>query len=258
MINGKRVIVVMPAFRAAKTLEMTWRNLPHNIVDHVLLVDDASPDDTVMVAHRLGIDVRVHAQNLGYGANQKTCYHEALAALAAQADIVVMVHPDYQYEPRLVTAMAAMIESGVYDAVIGSRILGGGALTGGMPVWKYIANRALTAFQNLLLGAKLSEYHTGYRAFSRTLLESTQWRDNSNDFVFDNEMLAQIILGNFALGEISVPTKYFDDASSINFAASVRYGFGVLRVSIQGALHRLGLITIKSFERGLPPLKVDP
>jgi glycosyltransferase involved in cell wall biosynthesis len=238
MINGKRVIVVMPAYRAAKTIEMTWRALPHDIVDRVLLVDDASTDETVAVAKRLGIEVRVHAKNMGYGANQKTCYNEALTT---DADIIVMVHPDYQYEPRLVTAMAAMIEPGVYDAVIGSRILGGGALKGGMPIWKYLANRALTAFENLMIGAKLSEYHTGYRAYSRALLDQTRWRDNSNDFVFDNEMLAQIILGGFQLGEISVPTKYFDEASSIGFARSVRYGLGVLRVSITGAMHRLGI-----------------
>ncbi|MCI0594527.1 glycosyltransferase family 2 protein [Chromohalobacter sp.] len=238
MINGKKVIVVMPAFRAAKTVEMTWDALPHAIVDYVLLVDDASNDGTARVARSLGINVRVHEENRGYGANQKTCYD---AALATDADIVVMVHPDYQYEPRLVTAMAAMIESGVYDAVLGSRILGGQALAGGMPVWKYVANRALTLFENLMLGAKLSEYHTGYRAFSRTLLERSRWRECSNDFVFDNEMLAQIILGEFRLGEISVPTKYFDDASSINFARSVRYGFGVLRVSVAGLLWRVGI-----------------
>lgn len=250
MINGKRVIVVMPAYRAAKTIEMTWHALPHQIVDRVLLVDDASTDETVAVAKRLGIEVRVHAKNMGYGANQKTCYNEALAT---DADIIVMVHPDYQYEPRLVTAMAAMIESGVYDAVIGSRVLGGGALKGGMPLWKYIANRVLTAFENLMLGAKLSEYHTGYRAYSRALLEQTKWAQNSNDFVFDNEMLAQIILGGFQLGEISVPTKYFDDASSISFARSVGYGLGVLRVSATGTLHRFG---IRQHEKYLPKAAV--
>jgi glycosyltransferase involved in cell wall biosynthesis len=250
MINGKRVIVVMPAYRAARTIEMTWRALPHNIVDRVLLVDDASTDETVDVAQRLGIEVHVHPKNMGYGANQKTCYNEALAT---DADIIVMVHPDYQYEPRLVTAMAAMIESGVYDAVIGSRILGSGALKGGMPLWKYVANRALTAFENLALGAKLSEYHTGYRAYSRALLEQTRWAENSNDFVFDNEMLAQIILGGFQLGEISVPTKYFDEASSIGFARSVRYGLGVLRVSVAGALHRFG---IRQHEKYLPKAAV--
>ena len=225
---------------------MTWGALPHTIVDRVLLVDDGSTDETVEVAQRLGIEVRVHQKNMGYGANQKTCYNEALAT---DADIIVMVHPDYQYEPRLVTAMAAMIESGVYDAVIGSRILGGGALKGGMPIWKYVANRVLTAFENLALGAKLSEYHTGYRAYSRALLEQTRWAENSNDFVFDNEMLAQIILGGFQLGEISVPTKYFEEASSIGFARSVRYGLGVLRVSAMGALHRFGM---RQHEKYLP------
>jgi glycosyltransferase involved in cell wall biosynthesis len=244
VINGRKVIVVMPAYRAAKTIELTWHALPHAVVDRVLLVDDASTDETVAVAKRLGIEVHVHAENLGYGANQKTCYTRALAT---EADIIVMVHPDYQYEPRLVTAMAAMIESDVYDAVIGSRILGGGALAGGMPIWKYVANRVLTAFQNVLLGAKLSEYHTGYRAYSRALLTKTRWADNSDDFVFDNEMLAQIILGEFRLGEISVPTKYFDDASSISFARSVRYGIGVLCVSVMGFLHRMGLWRRQSF-----------
>jgi glycosyltransferase involved in cell wall biosynthesis len=238
MINGKKVMVVMPAYKAAKTIEQTWNALPHDVVDYGLLVDDASPDDTVAVAKSLGIDVRVHPKNRGYGGNQKTCYTEALKT---DADIVVMVHPDYQYEPRLVTAMAAMIESGVYDAVIGSRILGGKARAGGMPLWKYIANRALTAFQNIMLGAKLSEYHTGYRAFSRKLLEELPWQACSDDFVFDNEMLGQILLRDYDVGEISVPTKYFDDASSINFSRSMTYGFGVLRVSIAGRLRKWGL-----------------
>lgn len=238
MINGQRVVVVMPAYRAARTVEATCRALPMDVIDRVLLVDDASRDDTVAVARGLGIEVHVHAHNRGYGGNQKTCYTQALAA---GADIVVMVHPDYQYEPRLVTAMAGMIASGVYDAVIGSRILGGGALRGGMPLWKYVANRALTAFQNLLLGAKLSEYHTGYRAYSRALLEHTRWDENSDDFVFDNQILAQVILGGWRVGEISVPTKYFDEASSINFARSVTYGLGVLRVSLTGLAWRLGL-----------------
>lgn len=238
MINGQRVVVVMPAYRAARTVEATYRALPMEVIDRVLLVDDASRDDTVAVARRLGIEVHVHAHNRGYGGNQKTCYTQALAA---GADIVVMVHPDYQYEPRLVTAMAGMIASGVYDAVIGSRILGGGALRGGMPLWKYVANRALTAFQNLLLGAKLSEYHTGYRAYSRQLLTGTRWDENSDDFVFDNQILAQVILGGWRVGEISVPTKYFDEASSINFARSVTYGLGVLRVSLTGLAWRLGL-----------------
>lgn len=238
MLNSKKVMVVMPAFRAGRTLEITWRTLPHDIVDHVLVVDDASDDDTVSIARELGIPVKLHASNLGYGANQKTCY---TAALEQGADIVVMLHPDYQYEPRLVTAMAAMIESGVYDMVIGSRILGGGALKGGMPLWKYMANRALTAFENLLLGAKLSEYHTGYRAYSHTLLRSLPWQQNSDDFVFDNELLVQAIVAGFHVGEISVPTKYFADASSINFPRSVRYGFGVLGTSVLGFLARLGI-----------------
>lgn len=238
MLNNKKIMVVMPAFRAGKTLEITWSRLPHDIVDHILVVDDASDDDTISIAQKLGIPLKLHASNLGYGANQKTCYSEAIKK---GADIIVMVHPDYQYEPRLVTAMAAMIESGVYDMVIGSRILGGGALRGGMPVWKYIANRVLTAVENLLLGAKLSEYHTGYRAYSLKLLQSLPWQQNSDDFVFDNELLAQAIVNNFAVGEISVPTKYFAEASSINFSRSVRYGFGVLGISALGFLARFGI-----------------
>lgn len=237
-------MVVMPAFRAAKTIEDTWRDLPHDIVDKVLLVDDASHDDTAKIAKGLGMDVVIHDVNRGYGANQKTCYDEALAD---GADIIVMVHPDYQYEPRLVTAMAAMIESEVYDIVLGSRITGGGALRGGMPLWKYAANRFLTAFQNLLLGAKLSEYHTGYRAYSRTVLERLNWRNNSDDFVFDNQFLVQGIIAGFRMGEISVPTKYFDDASSINFKRSVQYGLGVLSTSLVGLLKRLGLYNSSLF-----------
>jgi len=238
MLHGKRLMVVMPAFRAAKTVEATWRGLPHDIVDKVLLVDDASHDETAQIARGLGIDVLLHQTNQGYGANQKTCYE---AALKDGADIVVMVHPDYQYEPRLVTAMAAMIESEVYDIVLGSRITGGGALRGGMPLWKYIANRILTAFQNLLLGAKLSEYHSGYRAYTREVLQQLNWRENSNDFVFDNQFLVQGIIAGFRMGEISVPTKYFEEASSINFKRSVRYGVGVLTTSVIGFLKRLGL-----------------
>jgi glycosyltransferase involved in cell wall biosynthesis len=238
MLHGKRLMVVMPAFRAAQTIEATWRGLPHDIVDKVLLVDDASQDDTEQIARRLGMDVLVHETNRGYGANQKTCYQ---AALADGADIIVMVHPDYQYEPRLATAMAAMVESEVYDIVLGSRITGGGALRGGMPWWKYMANRLLTAFQNLLLGAKLSEYHTGYRAYSRAVLERLNWQNNSDDFVFDNQFLVQGIAAGFRMGEISVPTKYFDEASSINFKRSVKYGLGVLTTSVKGFLHRIGV-----------------
>ncbi len=238
VLNGKRLMVVMPAFRAARTLEATFRGLPHEIVDKVLLVDDASHDETAEIARGLGIDVSLHDTNRGYGANQKTCYE---AALKDGADIIVMVHPDYQYEPRLATAMAAMIESEVYDIVLGSRITGGGALRGGMPLWKYIANRLLTAFQNLLLGAKLSEYHTGYRAYSRQVLEKLNWQNNSDDFVFDNQFLVQGIVAGFRMGEISVPTKYFDGASSINFKRSVQYGLGVLSTSVIGLLKRTGV-----------------
>jgi glycosyltransferase involved in cell wall biosynthesis len=248
MLHGKRIVVVMPAYLAGRTLEATWRDLPHEIVDEVIVVDDASDDDTVTVARSLGLDVILHPHNRGYGGNQKTCYTEALAR---GADIVVMVHPDYQYDPRMVTAMAGMIASGVYDMVIGSRILGGGALAGGMPPWKYMANRLLTWTENLLLGAYLSEYHTGYRAFSRALLDALPWQHNSDDFVFDNEFLAQCIVGRFRIGEVSVPTRYFPEASSIGFARSVRYGFGVLGVAVLGCLARLGVYRHRLF-RGLP------
>ncbi len=246
MLHGKRLMVVMPAFRAARTLELTWRGLPHEIIDRVLLVDDASHDETAEIAKSLGIDVLLHETNRGYGANQKTCYE---AALEDGADIIVMVHPDYQYEPRLLTAMAAMIESEIYDIVIGSRITGGGALRGGMPLWKYFANRVLTAFQNLLLGAKLSEYHSGYRAYSREVLQTLNWRNNSDDFVFDNQFLVQGIVAGYRMGEISVPTKYFDDASSINFKRSVQYGLGVLTTSVIGFLKRAGLYRSPLFKQ---------
>ena len=238
MLNGKRVVVVMPAFHAGRTLEATWRELPRDVVDDVIVVDDASDDDTVAVARRLGLEVILHASNLGYGANQKTCYQEALRR---GADIVVMVHPDYQYDPRLVTAMAGMITSGVYDVVIGSRILCGGALAGGMPLWKYVANRALTTFENVLLGAKLSEYHSGYRAYSRSMLDALPWQRNSDGFVFDNEILAQTILAGLRIGEISVPTRYFPEASSIDFPGAVRYGFGVVGTALLAFLARSGL-----------------
>jgi glycosyltransferase involved in cell wall biosynthesis len=238
MLLGKRVVVVMPAYLAGRTLEATWRDLPHDFVDAVVVVDDASDDDTVAVARALGLDVILHPHNMGYGANQKTCYREALAR---GADIVVMVHPDYQYDPRLVTAMAGMVASGVYDMVLGSRILGSGALRGGMPLWKYVANRLLTVFENLLLGAHLSEYHTGYRAYSRALLDGLPWQRNSDDFVFDNQILAQAIIAGFGIGEVSVPTRYFAEASSIGFRRSVRYGFGVVGTSLLGGLSRIGL-----------------
>ncbi len=229
MLHGKKVIVVMPAYRAEKTLAACHAAIPHEIVDEVLLVDDASDDATVAVADRLGIATHRHAQNRGYGGNQKTCY---ALALARGADIVVMLHPDYQYDPRLVTAMAAMVASDVYDVVIGSRILGNTALAGGMPRWKYVANRALTFVQNLLLGSKLSEFHSGYRAFSRRVLETLPLARNSDDFVFDNEMLVQSLAFGMRLGEISCPARYFEDASQINFRRSVVYGCGVLRTSL--------------------------
>ncbi len=246
VINGKTVAVVMPAFRAAQTLEATWNAIPAGLVDHALLVDDASDDDTVRRAESLGIEVVVHPENRGYGANQKTCYR---TILERNPDIVVMLHPDYQYDPRLMTAMTGMIASGVYEVVIGSRILGGGALDGGMPWWKYAANRFLTGVQNLALGAKLSEYHTGYRAFSADLLRAIDWSDNSDDFVFDNQMLGQVVLAGYTVGEVSVPTRYFEEASSINFRRSVRYGLGVLGVSLAGLACRMGLYRHPLFRR---------
>src|ERR1051326_7800876 len=224
MINGKRIAVVMPAYNAEKTLESTVSELPE-LVDIRSLVDDSSTDDTAKLARRLGVETFVHDRNYGYGRNQQTCYREAIAA---GADIVVMVHPDYQYTPRLVTAMASMVAYGVYDVVLGSRILGGGALRGGMPLYKYIANRCLTLVQNWFLGAKLSEYHTGYRAFTRKVLNQLPLLENSDDFVFDNQMLAQCVYFGFPIGEVSCPTKYFPAASSINFRRSVKYGLGVL------------------------------
>src|SRR5580692_6971352 len=223
MINGKRIAVVLPAYNAEKTLEATVRELP-DLVDIRILVDDNSSDRTVEVARGLGLQVFVHDKNYGYGRNQQTCYREALAE---GADVIIMVHPDYQYTPLLVTAMASMVAYGVYDVVLGSRIIGGRALRGGMPFYKYVANRFLTAFENLFLGIKLSEYHTGYRAFSRDVLTTLPLLENSDDFVFDNQMLAQCAYFGFRIGEVSCPTKYFEEASSINFSRSVTYGFGV-------------------------------
>jgi len=238
MLNGKKVVVVMPAYNAEKTLEMTYGEIPFEIVDDVVLVDDASRDRTAEVARRLGIHTVVHTQNLGYGGNQKSCYR---AALELGADIVIMVHPDYQYTPKLIPAMASMIAYGEFDAVLASRILGTGALAGGMPLYKYIANRFLTLFENLMLGHKLSEYHTGYRAFSREILERLPLERNSDDFVFDNQMLAQIVWYGYRIGELTCPTKYFEDASSINFRRSVIYGLGVLKTSLRFRLHKWGL-----------------
>ncbi|BEH09545.1 glycosyltransferase family 2 protein [Geobacter sulfurreducens subsp. ethanolicus] len=235
---------MLPAYNAEKTLEMTYAEIPFEHVDHVLLVDDASRDRTAQVAERLGIKTIVHDRNKGYGANQKTCYR---AALDLGADIVIMVHPDYQYTPKLITAMAAMIAYGEFDAVLGSRILGIGALKGGMPLYKYVANRVLTLVENLLLSHKLSEYHTGYRAFSRQVLEQLPLDANGDDFVFDNQMLAQIIWHGYRIGELSCPTKYFEDASSINFRRSVIYGLGVLGTALEFRLARMGLIRSERF-----------
>jgi glycosyltransferase involved in cell wall biosynthesis len=243
MINGKRIAVVLPAYNAEKTLEATVRELPET-VDNCILVDDHSKDRTVEVAQRLGLQYFVHDRNYGYGRNQQTCYREALAA---GADVVIMVHPDYQYTPLLVTAMASMIAYGVYDVVLGSRIIGGTALRGGMPFYKYVANRLLTAFENMFLHVKLSEYHTGYRAFSREVLTRLPLGENSDDFVFDNQMLAQTVRFSFRIGEVSCPTKYFPEASSINFQRSVKYGLGVLVTTMQFALQRWGLANFKIF-----------
>jgi glycosyltransferase involved in cell wall biosynthesis len=247
MLNGKRIAVVLPAYNAAKTLEKTYRELPFEFVDNVILVDDASRDDTADVARRLGITTIVHEQNKGYGGNQKTCYR---TALDLGADIVVMVHPDYQYTPRLVTAMSAMIAYGEFDAVLASRILGTGALVGGMPLYKYIANRFLTFVENLLIGQKFSEYHTGYRAFSREVLEKLPLDADSDDFVFDNQMLTQVVWYGYRAGEVSCPTKYFEEASSINFSRSVKYGLGVLLTACQFRLCRMGLMKSAVFPAG--------
>ncbi len=247
MINDKKIVVVMPAYNAEKTLERTYQSLPHDIVDHVIVVDDCSSDATVAVARELGIDHTIrHESNMGYGANQKTCYNKAIEL---GADVVVMVHPDYQYEPRLVTAMVSMIASGVYDCVIASRILGTGALKGGMPLYKYIANRILTAYQNWLLPFKLSEYHSGYRAFSRPLLEALPLDENSDDFLFDNQMLVQVITQGYAIGEVSCPTRYMPDSSSINLRRSVKYGLAVITTTIEYKLCQIGLLKNKRFPK---------
>lgn len=246
MIAGKKVIVVMPAYNAAETLHRTYEEAAaQGVVDGFVVVDDASADHTLGIAKTLPNTVaHLHERNKGYGANQKTCYR---LALEGGADIVIMLHPDYQYSPKLIPAMASLIASGLYDCVLGSRILGGYALKGGMPWWRYVANRALTLFENLMTGAKLSEYHTGYRAFSRRLLEQIELEANSDDFVFDSEMLAQVLWLDYRIAEVSCPTKYFEEGSSINFARSVVYGFGVLRVSLQYRLARMGLMKPRIF-----------
>jgi glycosyltransferase involved in cell wall biosynthesis len=245
LFHGKNIVVVMPAYNAARTLERTFREIPLDIVDEVVVTDDASHDETVEEARRLGLHTLVHERNRGYGGNQKTCYTEALRL---GADVVVMLHPDYQYTPSLLPSMIGLLTDGPFDAVLGSRVLGGRALAGGMPLYKYVANRALTAIQNLLCGAKLSEYHTGYRAFTREVLEALPLLENSDDFVFDNQMLAQILLAGFEIGEVSCPAAYFEEASSINFRRSVRYGLGVLATSAQAFAHRKGLAHVLLFD----------
>jgi len=244
MINGKRIVVVLPAYNAEKTLEATVRELPE-LVDECILVDDHSRDETVAVARRLGLTVVVHEQNRGYGANQKTCY---ATALAHGADVVVMIHPDYQYSPLLVTAIASMVAYGVYDVALGSRVLVQGALAGGMPLYKFVSNRVLTAIQNLMQGAGLSEYHTGFRAYDRQLLTSLPLSRNSDDFVFDNQILAQAMLFGARIGEISCPARYFPEASSINFRRSLVYGVGVVRTSFEYRLAKSGVYSTPIFQ----------
>jgi len=247
MLNGKKIVVVLPAYKAALTLERTLAEVPMDIVDDIVLVDDKSPDNTVEVAKNLGINhIVVHEVNKGYGGNQKSCYAKALEL---NADIVVMLHPDYQYTPKLIHAMAGVIAYDVYPVCFGSRILGKGALKGGMPMYKYIANRFLTLFENIMIGQKLSEYHTGYRAFTAEVIQSIDFTHNSDDFVFDNEMISQIFMNGYEIGEVTCPTKYFDEASSINFSRSMKYGRGVLRVSLIHLLHKAGLIKSKLYRK---------
>jgi glycosyltransferase involved in cell wall biosynthesis len=258
MLANMKIIVVLPAYNAAATLKQTYDEIPHDIVDDIILIDDASKDATVEMAQSLGIPTVRHDRNRGYGGNQKTCY---TIALARGADIVVMLHPDYQYTPKLVTAMASMIASEQFDVVLASRILGGGALDGGMPLYKYVSNRFLTLYENIMISQKLSEYHTGYRAWSRDVLEKLPLQNNSEDFIFDNQMLAQCAYFGFRIGEISCPTKYFADASSISFERSVVYGLGVLKTSIQYRLQCMGLITSPLFVDTVDarlPILTDP
>ena len=245
MLNNKKIVVVMPAYNAEKTLRKTYSEIPFDLVDEVILTDDASSDLTISIATELNIVVLRHPINLGYGANQKTCYHESIRR---GADIILMLHPDYQYSPRLITAMVAMIESGHYDAVLGSRILGGGALAGGMPLYKYIVNRALTAFENLMVGSKLSEFHTGYRAWTSEILKRLPIDRCSNDFIFDNQILAQAIYTNHRIGEISCPTKYLPDSSSISFFRSISYGLGVIKTALSFRLNKMGILRSSIFK----------
>jgi glycosyltransferase involved in cell wall biosynthesis len=245
MINNKKIVVVMPAYNAEKTLVKTYEAIPFNIVDEVILVDDKSNDKTIEVAKKLNLLIFTHENNKGYGGNQKTCY---LEALKRGADIIIMLHPDYQYNPRLITAMSSLVAEGIYDVVLASRILGGKSLSGGMPVYKYAANRFLTLFENIFTGEKLSEYHTGYRAFSKEVISALPILENSDDFVFDNEMLAQIIFFKFRIGEISCPTKYEKDSSSINFSRSLKYGLQVMLVSIKYFLVKNKILNFKIFK----------
>jgi len=246
MINGKKIVTVMPAYNAERTLKKTLDEIPHSIVDEVILVDDGSIDKTAVISKRLGIKTFVHERNKGYGANQKTCYKESLRA---GADVVVMLHPDYQYNPRLITAMSSLIAEGIYDVMIGSKILGAGALKGGMPLYKYITNRLLTFIENLMIGQKLSEYHTGYRVFSRKVLKTLPILENSDDFVFDNQMLLQAFYFGFNVGEISCPTQYNKDRSSINFPRSVKYGLEVLLTGLKYIIAKSGLAKISIFDK---------
>lgn len=247
MLNGKKIVVVLPAYKAAQTIERTYKEIPFDIVDDVVLVDDNSPDDTVEVGEKLGIKhIIKHEVNKGYGGNQKSCYGKALEI---GADIAIMLHPDYQYTPKLIHAIASIIAYDVYPVVLGSRILGKGALKGGMPKYKYFFNRMLTLFENIVIGQKLSEYHTGYRAFNKEVLESIDFTYNSDDFVFDNEMLSQVFMNGYEIAEVTCPTKYFEEASSINFSRSMKYGLGVLRVSLAHRFHKWGLIKSKLYNK---------
>ena len=247
MYKGKKVVAVLPAYNAALTLEKTYKEIPFDLVDEVILCDDASKDNTALLAKQLGIQhVIVHEKNKGYGGNQKSLYNKALSI---GGDIIIMLHPDYQYTPKLIPSMVNIIGEDLYPVVLGSRILGKGALKGGMPMYKYIANRFLTFSQNVLVDHKLSEYHTGYRAFSREVLEGINFNENSDDFVFDNEMLSQIIYADFGIAEVTCPTKYFDEASSINFSRSMKYGLGVLRVSLNHRLNKMGILNLKMYKK---------
>lgn len=245
MLDGKKIIVVLPAYNAEKTLKSTYSEIPKDVVDEILVTDDHSDDGTVALAGRLGLDVFVHEKNMGYGANQKTCYKEAIKK---GADIVIMLHPDYQYPPKLITAMAGLVSSGMFDIVLGSRILGGMALRGGMPLYKYISNRILTFIDNILLGQKLSEYHTGYRAFSKSALLNLPILENSNDFIFDNQIIAQSVFFGYRIGEITAPSRYTKDSSSVSFARSIVYGIGVIWTAVKFLLQKLKIAKFSIFD----------